>query len=177
MSQFSYPALEHLEARNQVVEAIIKDTAVKHAALDAVIDGVAGASPIPGTVGVALAGQLFMQVKTIYPHMIKKIALAYAAQPDAYTKKQAQKATVQEGVIAALIFASENGALEEVGSQLKEELAAQFGAQFLQQMIKDALGESLAGLGLAQVPWVGAPTGAAVAGALAWRLTWRVGLV
>jgi len=32
------------------------------------------------------------------------------------------------------------------------------------------------GLALAQVPWVGVPAGAAVAGLLAWKLTWRVGL-
>ena len=74
--------------------------------------------------------------------MISKIALAYNADPDEYTRKVARKATIEEGIMNALVFAAENGVLEDIGMQIKADLANEFGTEFLTTLMQEALGES-----------------------------------
>jgi uncharacterized protein (DUF697 family) len=168
--------MPYLPERNAAVEAIIDGTARKHALIDFAVDGAAGLSPIPGTQAVFLAGQLVTQTKLLYPPMIRKISAVYGAKPDAYTRLAATAATLGEGVGNALVMASESGVLEDLGAELQRQLAVEFGSEFIARLIQDALGESVAGLALAQVPWIGVPAGATVAALLAWKLTWRLGL-
>ncbi len=181
MSQVHYDrVLRNLEDRNRAAERVIKDAATKHAAMDSVVDGAAGFSPIPGTAAAVLAAQLYAQTKYLYPPMIDKLARIYDADADDYTKSVVaragrNKALAQEAIGNSLVFAAENGLLEEIGTDLQSELSTQFGQEFLINMIKEALGESIGGLALAQVPWIGAAAGASTAAILAWKITWRVG--
>lgn len=107
----------------------------------------------------------------VYPAMIRKLCVIYAADEDDFTAMVTMNAVVIESGIDALVAAASPELLTNIGIDLVNE----FGSEFLQEVIGEILGEAAFATGLSFAPIVGAVAGAALDMMVAYTLTWRVG--
>jgi uncharacterized protein (DUF697 family) len=165
------PAIFELGLRNKAAEEVIKTFAMEHALVDVGSGLLLGL--IPGGSVAAILGQMTYSAVRIYPAMIKKLAVIYGAEPDAFTRTVASVGVVTEGGIAALI--AEVG--PEVLGNITLDVMNEFGTDFFQEIIGELLQESGVAVGISFIPIVGAIAGAALDAVIGATITWRVGAV
>jgi uncharacterized protein (DUF697 family) len=147
-----------LQTRNELASKIIARYAERHRFMDVFI-GAAGLL-IPGGGIIAMIATMAAQAPAVYQPMVKELAQVYGTSPDSVTRGMVTDATL-------------TGAFADMGN----ELASEFGQEFLLELIQELWPELGFGAAIGFIPVVGAIAAATLDATFAATLTWEVGVM